>query len=280
MITIAPPFQDVTITQADQEMPLELTVSNDTSHTQEITLSVIDFGQLNESGGVAFIGQQSSLLERKYGLAAWLNLPKQTVILEPGDTETITATIINKASLSPGGHYAGIIGRLETDLSSTSENNISVQPSFVSLVFAKKTGGEKYSLSFVSLEHNGSIVKLPNQVELRFNNTGNVHVVPRGTVHILGNDGSEIAKGIINQNSLPILPESFRIYSVELDDINPTIAPGLYRLEISYRYDGREEFTNHHESLLFSGWYPIAIFALIVLSLLVFLRFRHSANNK
>jgi hypothetical protein len=75
--------------------------------------------------------------------------------------------------------------------------------------------------------------------------------------------GREVAKGIINQESALILPETLRVYPVRLVTLLKSFVPGRYTLTMNYRYDGREDFAS--TSLQFDFIPPIAIIACLIL---------------
>lgn len=240
--SITPFFQEVNLEQGQKEAVFFLTVENTTDIPAIFRVSVLDFGALDESGGVAFLGASDP--ERKYGLASWISLEKDALVLNPGEKQNVRVAVENKESLSPGGHYAAIFLKMENDEKSSGENYSAVafNPSFASLIFARKIGGEIYGLEFKGQEMQKQFPKNPSGIKLRFQNTGNVHVVPRGIVKITDPFGREVLRGIINPESAIILPETFRVFPVSLKKTALTIFPGAYTLSVEYRFDGKDDF--------------------------------------
>jgi len=238
-----PFFQEITLNKDQDRAGFVLEISNNTSSPAVFNLSVIDFGAMDESGGVAFLGSSEDLMN-KYSLASWVSLQKDAIVLNPGETQSVDIFIENKESLSPGGHYAAILAKLENESADSAENKleIALQPSFASLIFARKVGGEIQSLALKDVERDNTMISLAEKIQLRFQNTGNVHIAPRGTVKIIDPLGREISNGVINNESALILPETFRIYNVLLKKTALAIIPGKYRISIAYRYDGNDDF--------------------------------------
>lgn len=85
-LVLTPAFQTVQIKTNDGRLPFELSITNRDTSAQTFALSAIDFGSLDEEGGVAFLGAPASELEHKYGLAAWLELSQKSVVVSPGQT--------------------------------------------------------------------------------------------------------------------------------------------------------------------------------------------------
>ncbi len=240
--SITPFFQEVNLEQNQKEAVFFLTVENTTDAPATFRISVLDFGALDESGGVAFLGAGNP--ERKYGLASWISLEKDALVLNPGDKQNIRVAVENKESLSPGGHYAAIFLKMENDKTPSGDNYSAVafNPSFASLIFARKIGGETYGLELKGQELQKQILRNPSGTKLRFQNTGNTYVIPRGIVKITDPLGREVLRGIINYGSAIILPETFRVFPVSLKKTALVIFPGRYTLSVEYRYDGKDDF--------------------------------------
>lgn len=241
--SLSPLFYEVTFESGDTEKAVKVEISNRTDTDAEFFLSAVDFGTLDESGGVAFLGGTGDF-ERRYGLASWIRLPTDRLVLPAGETETVSIAIENKESLSPGGHYGAVAFQLESSSDEKSDMPlVSVRSSFASLFFVKKTGGEVMKLEYADIQNIGKdTFGIPEKISLRFRNSGNTHLVPRGVVTVRDPWGRAVRKGVINEESGRILPESYRIYGVSLKEMASAFLPGRYTILIEYRYDGSEEF--------------------------------------
>lgn len=276
--TLSPPFKEITLKNEASQASYFIEITNKTSKGQILYLSVVDFGSLNESGGVAFLGEKGEILERKYSLASWVSLEKDTLEVESGKSQKIKVTVINKESLSPGGHYAAVVSSTKSPIKEG--GNVSLNTAFASLIFVKKTGGEIYELNLAGKEILSRSFGLPGKIALRFQNRGNVHVVPRGTVTVADSKGTIISRGIINPESGIILPESFRLYHTVLDRLNLPLLPGFYTLNIQYRHEGREVFTGDSFSFFYPGIAGIAVLVILILVIiLILLRIRLRRNE-
>ncbi len=256
-LTVNPVFQEVTLEGTKAE-PFSVAVTNGTDVLVTLRVSVLDFGSLDESGGVAFLGAQNDF-EKKYALAAWMQPEKDTLTLRPGETQSVRVTVENRDSLSPGGHYAALVFKAGDDTGSAAgENSIAVNQYFSTLVFVKKIGGEIYRMDLKDFDYAPkNLFRFPRKTTLRFQNSGNVHLTPRGTVTVADPLGRTVAKGIVNEESALILPESLRLYPVTLKGLAANLIPGRYTLMITSRYDGREGFDT--ESTRFFFVPPLAI---------------------
>lgn len=261
-ITVSPVFQEVLLGD-EKQSDFFVEVTNNTETLSTFHVSVLDFGSLDESGGVAFLGGTSQL-EKKYALASWMRPGSDTLTLPAGATEKVHVTIENRDDLSPGGHYAGLIFQHgETPVSL--ENGVPIDQIFSVLVFVKKKGGEIYNLEYVGKEWARSLFTLPEKIFLRFKNAGNVHVVPRGTVTLTDSLGRPVRQAILNEESGLILPETFRSFPTKFSSLKPFLFPGQYTLSLSYRYDGKDDFALSKEQFYYIP--PATLLVILFLSL-------------
>lgn len=236
---ITPFFQEISVAEHQESVPFSIDVRNNTGSPAVFRISVLDFGTLDESGGVAFLGSSNDL---KYSLASWVSLSNDTLVLEPGESGSVLGAIENKESLSPGGHYGAVFFRIEDGTRELGRDPVAFDPSFASLLFVRKIGGEVYGLDLKDIGFSPSVFSLPEKVRFRFQNTGNVHVTPRGVAEVTDPMGRKIAKSIINEESGIILPETFRNFPGSFRSLSKAFIPGHYTLSTNYRFDGSDTF--------------------------------------
>jgi len=279
-ISLEPFLKQISIAPTDVDQTFELKLTNRTTGLQELDLKTQDFGSLNDTGGILLEGSPTSYTE-KYGLASWLSLETDTVVLQPGETRSVEVTVNNRPDLRPGGHY-GAIAATVNSLTDQSGNRVVINQELLSLVFVDKTGGEHYDLKLNSAENNGNWFHYPTTVKLRFQNPGNVHVIPRGLVKLKSPSGTVVAQGIINSESAYVLPETFREIYVPLTKTGSALPlPGLYSLEVDYRYDqiSRYAVKTYHLRFIDLGLYLIII-VLIGLGFVAWKRKRKTPTEK
>jgi hypothetical protein len=247
-ITISPAFAQVQVSATETEHPIRLKVTNNEDKPQTLEISAADFNTLDESGGLLFVGTNPTELQKKYGLAKWIRLPETSITLEPKETKNIDAIIVNEPDFAPGGHYGALMLSLPSSSLDEKQNKVAINSIASSLLFVTKTGGEIYKLQLNKVEDSHNIFKLPNSVTLRFKNNGNTHLTPRGVVTIIDPSGKVVKKGVINQDSNIILPEAFRRYTVDLNNISTARLPGKYKTVVDFRFDGYEKFRTYQTS--------------------------------
>lgn len=266
-IGVSPGFQEVVLGESDESISFTVTVANSTANPARYRVSTLDFGALDDTGGVAFLGSTGQETNT-YGLSNWMQLDKTEVSLAPGQTTDITIRIENQDSLSPGGHYGAVV-LTSLQVEQGSSDSIAAVPAASSLVLLKKTGGEVLDLQIDSINTNKSLIRLPSSQQIKFYNAGNTHLVPRGTVELTGPFGGVISRGVLNESSAYILPETHRIYNVPLSGYSQPWLPGRYTLTTNWRYDGEETF----QTTVSHQWYigRLGLLVIIMLSLIIVL---------
>jgi hypothetical protein len=235
---VSPAFGQVEVRAGQPTAQYELTITNHNAVDQNFALSVVDFGSLDEEGGVAFLGTPANELSHKYGLASWMSLESNALFVPAGKAKQVLVTIANRPPMVPGGHYGAVLATAVTDTGEPVGDRVGVRQVLSSLVLAVKDGGAAADLRLVSQSADASLWHLPSKVEQRYQNAGNVHVTPRGVVAVVDPLGHVVARAATNEASGVILPESFRRYMTPLLRVGLAWLPGRYRVVSTYRYDG------------------------------------------
>ncbi len=230
VVTVDPAFQEVTLKEKDTAVPFFLTYANTTDSPQYVEFFPIDIKQIGENGEVAFIDKPQ--VGDKVSAANFIKLSTSSAILQPGMNQKIDFRVENFQSLGPGGHYGAIIARFSP---LGSEGKQMVVPGVSSFVLVRKVGGERYSLSLVqeSLLPTTFLSTVPKEIRLMFENNGNIHVVPRGTIEITDLFGRMISRGIINDGSLFLFPGARRQFSTPMYSVKKALPLMLYTLKVS-----------------------------------------------
>jgi hypothetical protein len=276
-IGISPVYQNVSIGLDQPQARYVITLANKTGVDQAFKLSIVDFGSLNESGGVAFLGTSSSNFAQKYGLSSWMRLDQEAVTVPDGGRAQIGVTVTNSPSLRPGGHYGAVLATALTAPNGPPvQSRVGVLEVLSSLLLLLKDGGAPPDLRMVSQIVNQDGLRLPTQVEDRFQNAGTVHVVPRGVLEVRDLFGRLVERGALNEDSGAILPQSYRRYNTPLARIATAWLPGRYEVKTTYRYDGSAVTKTFSSAFWYFGsvyaWAASAIVLLAVAGLVWWLR--------
>lgn len=283
-ISIEPFLQEVILEPTDASKTFSVMVTNNTASIFRFNVTPVDFGTLNDTGGIFFTGTEAVKLSNKYGLADWIEIEKTDYELLAGEKTKISVTLANRGDLAPGGHYGAIFINSKGSGDPGNTANVALRQSISALILAVKRGGEKYDLGLSSVNTNGGWFKPPTQASLRFKNNGNTHIVPRGIVNLSSGSGQIYSKGVINENSSYILPETHRIFTVDLKNQknHPFSLVRSYKVEVIYRYDGLDRFATKTITLRLVNWPALlgALAVIIAISIYLFRKYSKSLNSK
>jgi len=275
---VSPASGQVNVPANQPQVSYSVQLTNFNSVDKTFALSVVDFGSLDESGGVAFLGVPTSELEHKYGLAAWMSLPQTTITVPASKTVTVPVVIENRSSLAPGGHYGAILATALT-AGADGSDSVGVKQVLSSLVLVTKQGGLIERLGLVSQTMSASWWHLPSTVEQRYHNTGNVHLTPRGVVSVVDPLGHEVERSAINEDSNIVLPSTYRRYATRLYGDGQAWLPGRYTVVSSYRYDGTTQTNIFRVSFWYVGavvvWLVVGFALLVTLGIIWWMRGRN-----
>lgn len=269
-ITITPPFQEVLILPNQTSVPGSFAVANNSSQPSTFSLSTVDMGALDDTGGVVFSGLSADY-QQKYGLAHWLKLDTDKITIQPKSSAVVGFSIQNNSTLGPGGHYGAIIVK-STDQNSNSKNQVNLAPQAASLLFVRKVGGEIYNLKLEPPTSKTYLWKLPTSATVRLRNDGNIHVVPRGIVMLKDHSGREVSRGVINPESSLILPEHVRDFSVVFMPHKRLLLPGTYTISVSYRFEGSDKFVTQTYSIRFLNLPLIGLGLILLITLILLIK--------
>ncbi len=259
LVTLEPALQEVII-ENEARTTVPIVLENTSSVEQRFNLRVVDFGSLDESGGVAFLGSGDP---REYEAAKWMEIPVKDILVAPQSKTRVDVTIKNDDTFSPGGHYGAVLFENDTpDTNADDKTRIAVRQVFSALVYVRKVGGEVFSFRLEGKEYRKQLWRLPETVNLRFTNEGNVHVIPRGTVRISDPLGRTIKKATINQSSGLVLPNTSRRFDERFGSLTGAWLPGQYSVRVEYRYDGKDTFEVSGEKYWY--WPPVTTGVLVV----------------
>lgn len=276
-IKVSPAFLEVVLGESESEKDVEVEIENLTDDTVQISLFAIDFRQANENGGIDFLGVNSQ--DYSYSLASFISFETTSITLQKGEKDTVNVKITNRPDLSPGGHYAAIVGNVESDTGSLNES-AEVKPAISSLILLRKSGGEVFSMSLLETNWPKTLMfGFPDrQMQILIQNEGNVHLIPYGTVIIKDIFGNEITRGTINNGSFIILPESRRWIDVRLNPFSYNFPLSFVTIDIKGRDNiDKTTFVYQQTALLIN---PVVILGGLVLIGLITFYFKRRRNAK
>ena len=255
----------------------ELTYINNATYPVSLTLSVQDFSQLNDTYQIEYLSAKDAA-NYKYSLSSWISFENSNLELGPGEQKTVKV-FIDKDRITKGGHYAAILAEIGSPDNKQGSN---VRAILASLLFVRaNTGHEVEDGKVVTFEPSRDWFDFPDSFIVRFQNNGNVYVVPYGLVQIYDPLGNPVAQGMFNISSLDALPESIRRYDISIEPVQKVLLPGFYTARVNLHYGNSDKKTSAMVKFFSQGSFDfVKIGVGLVIAVLIALYLRKKLKQK
>lgn len=242
-LSVSPTIFEMT---ANPEQKWESTVRVINGNPYDITVyaNVVNFAPQGEGGQGKFLPVNA---EESGGqtLAEWMQLDFEEITIPAEQTIAVPFTITVPTGAPPGGHFAAVL--IGTKMPEDKRDSMQVETSQVvtSLIFLRVTGDIKEEGTIRSFRSLHYLAERPEMsFELRFENKGNVHVLPQGEIKILNMWNQERGVIPVNRQTMfgNVLPNQIRKYTFSWSGDWSLADIGRYRAvaTLAYGLDGRQ----------------------------------------
>lgn len=203
-LTISPPLMEFDARPGDSITDV-VKLYNETNDSLTLTAKIQNFKAMNETGTPEFtdVGETADL-------SSWIKMNDKTVTLAAGERKSVLFTIDVPATAEPGGHFAGILW--ETKGGAAAEGaSVGLVAETGTLILVRVSGAVEEAGRIVEFSTDkANYSYLPADFNVRFENTGNVHLKPAGMIEIRNMWGSKVASLAVNEKLANVLPNSIR----------------------------------------------------------------------
>src|ERR1035437_718343 len=267
-ITVSPYIIRIDLAQDPPEETLYYT--NNSSIPATLSLSAQDFTLLEDSYKLKFLDPKQSQ-SYQYSLSSWISFENKNVQLNPGEKKGIKI-FIDKNRIPKGSHYATIQAEVVQE---NKGKDIPVKAILSSLLFVRAATGKEYETgSILALRPLQDALEFPNKIRVRFEDSGNVDVTPYGLIQVYDPLGNLIGKGILNQDSSIVLPESIRNFDTDITLYQKVLLPGFYTATLSMHYGKTNQKLTATVKFFSQGMFNF----ILILVFVVYLRRRKKHN--
>jgi hypothetical protein len=267
-LSITPAFQEVIFEENDREKTSSFLLKNDTDQRLTFEFQIVPYGTMDLEGGLSSFNPS---LNKAAGTLDYIQFDVPELTLEPGEFQELDFRVVNRSSLAPGGHYVAVVSKIVSQTKDKQE----IVPAVGALVMIRKKSGEQANLSLTNVKHvsSGIVFSLPRRTILSFENRGNVHVIPRGSIKVSDMFDRVVMQGTINENSIFVLPERSRDIEVMLKKSRWLIPISFLTLEVDGNTQGFDTRYTYRSSFFYiSPWTFVFIPALILGGVIVIRR--------
>lgn len=246
-------------------------LTNRTNSPLVITTTPRDFLP-GEDGQPQFIPDPQTN-DPTFSLSSWVKLssPSQFTI-NPGQLVTVNFSVNPPKDAEQGTHYGALLFSYSGKLSEGSVSEVQQSVGTILLVYygQSRENGEVHSKA------DRKILWSPDKVTFseRFNNTGNVHVKPKGEVKVRNMFGQIVSTPQVNRDAANVLPKSERTFVTTW--YPSSFAFGRYTAETVLTY-GRGKLEAKDKVVIWVlPWYiDIVVIAFIIFILWIIFHGRH-----
>jgi hypothetical protein len=265
-LSISPTLFDMSANPT-QEWTSMIRIINPNPYEITVFANPVNFAPQGEGGQGKFL---PVINEETKGqtIAEWIDVTREAIVIKAEQVTELPFIIKVPEDAPPGGHFAALlIGTRPPD----DDDKIQVKTSQIvtSLVFLKVTGDIIESGSIRSFRTTERLLNKPEATfELRFENKGNVHILPRGEIKILNMWGQ--LRGILPINRAAmfgnVLPDSIRQYTFTWTGEWSFADMGRYTAlaTLAYGEDGRQ-FAHQEIAFWVIPWKILSVVLLVLL---------------
>ncbi|MBD3248239.1 DUF916 domain-containing protein [Candidatus Falkowbacteria bacterium] len=267
--TITPPLIKMNM-EPGEMITSGIKVINNNDRTLIVHATAVNFKSA-DNGKVEFADEDD--VGGNYTLKEWITLPQKEFIIPPYGSKNVPYILEVPKDASPGGHYAGILIGTSPSKEKSEGAMIGVSQVVSSLLFVSIKGEilEKgYIREFTTDKHIYYGTDESIAFDVRFQNTGNVHLKPVGEIKIIDMFGKEKAKLAMNEKTDygNILPESERSWSLDWSIGDELVLINRYRAVLSVTFGEQAKQSDYQEK--FFWVVDVKLLSIILSSLAVF----------
>ncbi|MBU0648175.1 hypothetical protein KJ855_03265 [Patescibacteria group bacterium] len=219
---------------------------------------------------------ETTMEDTPYALKDWVTFNVTKVDLAPGQKEDVKFFINIPVDASPGGHYGTLVFSTKAAEGTPESTQLKVESGVGALVLLRVNGDVVESGSTLDFTNSG-VVGSPGEpmVEftLRFENTGNTHVKPEGTITITNWLGSEVAQVALEGEN--VLPGSTRQMVTPWKPEGSLYGKYIATLQGTYG-ESNQAFT---ATTSFGDYHLITILIIVIIILLIILFIKMSSKS-
>ncbi len=204
-LEVSPPSQDIE-GNPGETVTIKAKVRNRNNVTNQVKVRIEDFTAEGDEGQVALIDKGP------YAVTTWTTIEPESFTLGPGEDQEVTATIkIPKGTA--GGRYGSFVFSLAAE--GKEEATAKVAQEVASLFLLKINGPVKERLTLTEFKAPAFSEYGPVPFDLKFVNSGNIHVKTFGLINVQNMFGQKIADVVVPGTN--IFPDATRVVHASLE---------------------------------------------------------------
>ena len=247
-------------------------IRNVSDSTKTFYPEVADFKAAGETGTPSFI-KSDEAASYTYSLASWITISKEPITLKANESAALNFTINVPKDAEPGGRYAGIL--FGTTPPTATGTGVAISNKVGSLVLVRVSGKANEIATLKEFSTNKNFFeKPPVDFLVRVQNSGNVHLVPKGNIEIKNMFGRSVASLPLNAKNGNVLPDSVRRFDKTSDGLSWSpggFTFGRYKAQLLLTYGSSAKNLSGEVTFWIVPWKQLLVIGLATLIVLLLL---------
>ncbi|MFC1687059.1 hypothetical protein ACFL0L_00580 [Patescibacteria group bacterium] len=208
-LTLTPTFREVNLTPG-QKSVVTVEIENEGNEAVELTTEVAPFTAKGETGEPEF-----NFDVPVAGAVSWVEVEEGPFSVAAGATKEIDVVFNTPSTATPGGYYIALFFTQTKEAEEDGDVTIESKLGTLFLITAEGSYSEAGNVSTFSATGESMTGDSPVTFSVKFQNTGDIHLKPVGTIAITDLLGNEVETITVNSEKGAVLPDSIREFEAE-----------------------------------------------------------------
>jgi len=206
-IEISPPSQELDV-DPGETVTFKTIVRNNGNVSYPLNVRIEDFTASGDEGQVALVE------DGPWSIASWATIEPSKFDLDPKEEQEVTVTLNVPQQDIGGGKYGAVVFSREGE---GAKRAASVSQEIASLFLLRISGPINEHLKILNFTAPSFVEFGPVPFEMKFENTGNVHVKTTGIISVMNVLGKKVDDIVIPPTN--VFPKAKRIVRASFDDV-------------------------------------------------------------
>lgn len=226
-LSAIPPRLEITVNPG-QTVTKTIKVRNESKLDKIISTDIKDFIVVDDSGTPVQVDSQD--LSNRWTASSWVQVSQNNFKLKPGETRSLSVTVIAPDNALPGGHYAMILHSPSND-TVLSQTGAVIQTNVGTLVYITIPGNINESANIKAFSAPSFSEYGPIPFKATITNLSDIHIAPQAFISVTNFLGLKTAN--LPLDSINIFPYTSREFTTSL---NKQLLLGRFKAVLSAAY--------------------------------------------
>lgn len=226
-LSAIPPRLEITV-KPGESVTKTIKVRNESKEEKTISTGVRDFIVVDDSGTPVQVDSKD--ISNRWAASTWVQVSNDKLLLKPGETKSLSLTVIAPDDALPGGHYAMVLHSPNNN-TVLSETGAVIQTNVGTLVYITIPGNINESATVKDFTAPNFSEYGPIAFKAIITNLSDIHIAPVANILVTNLFGAKTANLALDQ--INIFPYTSREFNTSL---NKQLLFGKFKAQLSAAY--------------------------------------------